>query len=118
MSLLTVDVGGANETVVPFARAGNAERRRVGGLSYAFLGNERSLIDSEWIVAPVQLAAVPAATAAIIRALFADGAAVDCEGDVFNNSNATISCTGEITDEMEVGGTYWNLVLTLTEVGP
>lgn len=117
MSLLTFDVGGANETVIPFVRAGNSERRTVGKRRYAFAGNERSMIDVEYIVASVVLVALPAATAAVIRALFANGAQVNCEGDLFNNSNATIVCSGEITDEMEVGGAYWNLSITLTEVG-
>ena len=116
MSLLTVDVGGANETVIQFIRAGNAERRKIGGRRYAFAGNERSMIRAEKIVLPVQLIAIPAADAATIRSLFALGAIVDCEGDVFNNGNVTIGCMGEITDEMEVGGVYWNLSLTLREV--
>jgi hypothetical protein len=117
MTLLTVDVGGANQTLILFARAGNAERRTVGARRFAFAGNERSMIRAESVVAPIQLAAIPAATAATIRTLFADGAAVSCEGDVFNNGNAIISCVGEIVDEMEVGGTYWNMTLSLTAIG-
>ena len=116
MSLLTVDVGGANETVIQFVRAGHAETRKIGARRFAFAGNERSMIRAERIVLPVQLIAIPAATAVTIRSLFARGAVVACAGDVFNNGGATVSCMGEITDEMEVGGVYWNLSLTLREV--
>lgn len=116
MSLLTVDVGGANETVLRLIRASNTERRQIGKRRYAFAGNERSMIRAEKIVCAVQLIAVPASDAALIRSLFARGAIVACEGDVFNNGNVTIQCMGEITDEMEVGTALVNLSLTLHEV--
>lgn len=118
MSLLTVDVGGANEMVVRLTQAGHAEPRPVGKRRYAFAGNERSMIRRELHVVPLSLFNVPAATIATIRTLFANGAHVDCEGDVFNNSSATVTCAGDITDEMEQGGTYWAATLTLREVGP
>jgi hypothetical protein len=116
MSLLTVDVGGANETVLRLVQSANLERRQIGKKRYAFAGNERSMIRAEKIVWSGALLAVSASDAVTIRSLFALGAAVACEGDVFNNGNATIVCLGEITDEMEVGGPYWNLALTLREV--
>ena len=116
MSLLTIDVGGANEQAVAYRRAGHAEPRTVGSRRYAFAGNERSMIRAEPFVFPVQLVPLPAATMATIRSVFADGAEVECSGDVFNNGNRTVTCIGTIADEMEVGGTYWNSTLTLTQV--
>jgi hypothetical protein len=55
-------------------------------------------------------------TARIVRAMFAKGNQIDCSGDVFNNQGNTITCTGEITDEMLQGGVWWDIALTLTEV--
>jgi hypothetical protein len=115
MSLLTIDVGGANETTVAFARAGHAEPRRIGARRFAFAGNERSMIRAESHVVPVLLSNIPAATIATIRSIFANGTQVLCDGDVFNNSGSVVVCAGEITDEMEVGGTYWTGTLTLTQ---
>lgn len=117
MSLLIVDLGGANETVVPFARAGHAEPRTVGTRRYAFAGNERSMIRAEPHVIPLVGANLPAATVATLRSIFALGTQVRCSGDLFNNGGVSVLCSGEITDEMEVGGTYWIPTLTLFEVG-
>jgi hypothetical protein len=120
MSLLTVDVGGANETTVRFARAGHAEPRSVGTRRYAFAGNERSMMRAESHVVPLVGAGdYLAADVATLRSIFALGAAVLCSGDVFNNGSLPIYCMGELADEMEVGGTRWIPTLTLTQVtGP
>lgn len=117
MSLLTVDVGGPNETVLPFAKAGHAEPRTVGKRRYAFAGNERSMIRSEPMVIPLVGANLPAATVATLRSIFALGAKVLCAGDVFNNGGVAIYCSGELADEMEQGNTFWIPTLTLHEVG-
>jgi hypothetical protein len=117
MSLLTVDLGGPNETVLPFARAGHAEPRTVGTRRFAFAGNERSMIRAEPHVIPLVGANLPAATVATLRSIFALGTQVRCSGDLFNNGGASVLCSGEIADEMEVGGTYWIPTLTLYEVG-
>jgi hypothetical protein len=117
MSLLTVDVGGANETTIRFARAGHAEPKSVGTRRYAFAGNERSMMRGESHVIPLVLAGdYLAADVATLRSLFALGAEVVCSGDVFNNGGAAVTCMGELSDEMEVGGTRWIPTLTLTQV--
>lgn len=117
MSILTIDVGGPDEMDVEVTKAGHAEPRRLGARRYGFLGNERSMEREELHVVPVVLANLPAADMAIVQTLFADGATVDCQGDVFNNVSVVVPCIGELTDEMEVGGPYWTGTLTLTEVG-
>jgi hypothetical protein len=117
MSLLTVDVGGANETVVRFSRAGHAEPRTVGARRFAFAGNERSMIRAEPHIIPLVGAGdTLAATVATLRSIFVLGAAVYCAGDVFNNGGVSVLCSGELTDEMEVGGSRWIPTLTLTQV--
>jgi hypothetical protein len=55
-----------------------------------------------------------------IRALYANGAHVVHNGVVFNNALEDIICSGEITDEAEVGtedgdDLYWILNVTLRE---
>jgi hypothetical protein len=116
MSLLTVDVGGASETIIAFQRAGHAEPRTVGARRYAFAGNERSMIRAEPFIVPVLLANLAASTTRTLRTLFAEQAQVVCAGDVFNNGGVPVLCSGEITDEMEVGGAYWIPTLTLRQV--
>lgn len=117
MSILTVDVGGPDEMDIAVQKAGHAEPRRLGSRRNGFLGNERSMEREEFHVVPLILTNLPAADMAIVQALFADGATVDCQGDVFNNASVVVPCMGEITKEMEVGGPYWTGTLTLTEVG-
>lgn len=117
MSFLVVDVGGPNELTLACQQGGHAEPRRLGGRRYGFLGNERSMIRAEYHTVPVVLTNIPAATIATVRDLFADGATVDCQGDVFNNAGAVVPCLGVLTEEMEVGGPYWTGTLTLSEVG-
>jgi hypothetical protein len=116
MSFLVVDVGGASETTIAVAKAVHAEPRRVGSRRFTFAGNERSTIRAEPMVVPVVLDATVAATIATLRTLFADAAQVSCQGDVFNNASTVIACSGELTDEMEVGGARWIATLTLYEV--
>jgi hypothetical protein len=119
MSLLTVDVGGAAITL-RCQKAGHAEPREVGKRRYSFYGRERSMIRAELQVVPLILYLMSPTAAAAIRTLFANGAQVVCEGDVFNNANANITCSGEITDEAEPGLLFsdepWVLNLTLYEV--
>lgn len=114
MSYLTLDVTGTPLTVA-IAQAGHAEPRTVGARVYSFAGNERSWIRAEPMVVQCVLANAPAATIRSYRALFANAAQVVCAGDVFNNASANVTCSGEITDEMEVGGSYWITTLTLYE---
>jgi hypothetical protein len=116
MSFLVVDVGGASQTTIAVAKAGHAEPRPVGSRRYTFCGNERSTIRAEPMVVPVVIDATVAATIRTLRTLFANAAQVSCQGDVFNNASAVIACSGEITDEMEVGGARWVATLTLYEV--
>lgn len=117
MSVLTFDVGGPDEMDIACQKAGHAEPRRLGARRFGFLGNERSMIRAEYHVVPVVLANIPAATIKTIRDRIADGAAIDYQGDVFNNASVVVTCIAEITDEMEVGGPYWTGTLTLSEVG-
>jgi hypothetical protein len=119
VSILTLDDGGPNEMDVDVQKAGHAEPRTVGARVYALAGNERSWIRRELMVVPVILSNAPPADVALIRAMFARGGQVMCSGDVFNNSGTPVQCSGEITDEMEVGTTdkYWITNLTLSEVG-
>ena len=120
MSTLTLDVGGLDLTP-DVQSAGHAEPRTVGARVYTFTGNERSLIRAELMTVPVVLVNLQSTAARTIREMFANGNAVPCDGDVFNNGGAEVLCSGEITDEAEQGGTegeelYWVLSLTLTEV--
>ena len=119
MSLLTLDVGGLG-LVVRVQSAGHAEPREVGTRVYTFFGGERSMIRAELMVVAVVLWRLTPADAKAIRDLFAFGAAAPCAGDVFNNAGATVTCSGEITDEARPGlffaGAPWTIALTLTEV--
>jgi hypothetical protein len=119
-SILTVDTTG-----VPFLmavqKAGHAEPRQVGARWYAFNGAEKSGIRAELMVLPLILVhtdELPAdsTTVAALRALFALGATVYCNGQVFNNGYVDVPCSAEITDEMEVGGPNWIANVTLYEV--
>jgi hypothetical protein len=116
-SLLTLDVGGADEMDVAVSRAGHAEPREVGTRVFALLGRERSLIQQELFVLPFALEPVPQATMETIKRLFARGAQVPCAGLALNNGGATVTCSGELVPEMEQGTTYWLGTLTLSEVG-
>jgi hypothetical protein len=119
MPLLTLDVGGPDEMAVRVTSAGHAEPREVGTRVYTFFGRERSLIQQELFVLALVLYNATPTDVRIIRAMFARAAQVVCSGDVFNNAVAEVTCSGEITDEMEVGTVdgYWITTLTLTEVG-
>jgi hypothetical protein len=116
MAVLTVDVGGSPITLA-CEKGGHASPRKVGNRVYGFAGVETSSVRAELMVVPVILAPLPTATVATIRDLFALGAQVDCEGDIFNNEGATIVCSGTITDELHEVGDRWTVNLTLYEIG-
>jgi hypothetical protein len=116
MAVLTVDVGGSPITLA-CEKGGHAPPRKVGGRVYGFAGVETPSVRAELMVVPVVLAPLPTATVATIRDLFALGAQVDCEGDIFNNEGATIVCSGTITDELHEVGDRWTVNLTLYEIG-
>ena len=120
MSLLTLDVGGANEMEVRCQRVGHAPPREVGERRYTALGRERSMIKEELQVVPVVLWRLSPADAATVRALYANGAHVVHNGVVFNNGLADIVCSGEITDEARPGllmsGRPWTISITLSQV--
>jgi hypothetical protein len=122
MSILTIDTTGTPITLA-VQKAGHAEPRQVGARWYTFSGKEKRSIRAELMVVPVIIvhtADFPTdqTTMAAIRALFALGATVYCNGVVFNNGLVDVLCSGEITDEMEVGTSpaNWIANLTLTEV--
>lgn len=121
MSILTLDVGGAGEIDVDCESAGHAPPRIVGEKRYTALGRERSFIKAELMNVPVVIRNLTQLDVRAVRALFANGAHVVCNGEVFNNGLADITCSGEITDEAEVGteagnNLYWIINLTLSEV--
>lgn len=120
MSLLTLDVGGPDEMDVQVTKAGHTEPRQVGSRRYTFFCRERSMIRAEFMIVPLILYPASVTDAATIRTLFANGAQVVCNGDVFNNALADITCSGEITDELIPGlliaDDPWVLNLTLYEV--
>lgn len=121
MSILTLDVGGAGEIDVICEAAGHAPPREVGGRRYTALGRERSTIRAELMVVPVVIRQLTQLDVRAVRSLFANGAHVVCNGEVFNNALADVICSGEITDEAEVGtdggdALYWVINLTLSEV--
>lgn len=120
MSLLTLDVGGANEMDVRVSSAGHAEPRVVGSRRYTFNGSERSTIRAELLVVPLVLYPESATDARTIRTMFALGAQVWCNGDVFNNGLVDVLCSGEITDELipglAISDDPWTVSLTLYEV--
>jgi hypothetical protein len=121
MSILTVDVGGANEMDVDCERAGHAPPRVVGEKRYTAAGRERSMEKAELQTVPVVIRNLQQQDARTVRALFANGAQVVCNGVVFNNGLADVICSGEITDEAEVGtddgdDLYWIINITLSEV--
>lgn len=117
MSVLILDVGGAN-LAVDCERAGHAAPRKVGGgRLYGFAGVETSSTRFEAMVVPVVLAPLPSATVATIRAMFALGEQVPCSGDVFNKGDVTIICSGKISDQLHDTSDRWTVNLTLFEVG-
>lgn len=116
MSILVLDVGGANISV-QCQRAGHAAPRQVGSIPSSFAGGLTSSIRAELMVVPVVLQWLTDTQAAAIRDLFLCGAQVDCQGDVFNNANAVVTCSGTYTDDLKQNGVWWECGLTLTEVG-
>jgi hypothetical protein len=121
MSILTIDVGGALEMDVDCERAGHAEPRPVGGRRYAINGRERSTIKEELQVVPVVIRNLTQLDVRAVRALYANGAHVVHNGEVFNNGLEDIVCSGEVTDEAEQGteggdDLYWILSVTLSQV--
>lgn len=121
MSLLTLDVGGADEMAVRVTKAGHAEPREVGSpRRVTFNGRLRSTQRAALMNVPLILYPQSATDAATVRAMFAGAAQVWCNGEVFNNGLVDILCSGEITDELIPGlliaDDPWVLNLTLTEV--
>ena len=120
MSLLTIDVGGANELTLRVSQAGHAEPRQVGSRRFTFNGAEYSTIRAELMTVPLVLYPQSATDARTVRTLFANGGQAVCAGDVFNNAGANVTCSGEITDDLIPGlliaNDPWVLSLTLTEV--
>jgi hypothetical protein len=120
MSILTLDVGGL-DLDVDCERAGHALPRVVGEKRYTANGRERSMEKAELQVVPVVIRNLQQLDVRAVRALFENGAQVVCNGVVFNNALADVICSGEITDEAEVGtedgdDLYWILNVTLSEV--
>lgn len=116
MSVLTLDVGGANQMTVACQRGGHAAPRRVGQRLTSFGGRLTQNARAELMVVPVVLQYLTATEAATVRSLFALGAWVSCSGDVFNNGGATVSFSGTITDEIDDTQGWWTISLTLYEV--
>lgn len=116
MSVLTVDVGGANQTTLALQRGGHTDPRRVGGLTDGFAGSEESAIIAELMVIPFVTVPVDFATAKTVHDLFALGAQVNCAGDVFDNGGATIVCSADLTDEVDPTATWFTISGTLYEV--
>jgi hypothetical protein len=121
MSLLTLDVGGANEMDVRVTTAGHAEPRVVGSTQrVTFNGRLRSTARAELMKVPLILYPKSATDAATIRSLFANGGQVWCNGDVFNNGLVDVLCSAEMTDELTPGllisDDPWVVNLTLSEV--
>lgn len=114
MSVLTVDVGGANETTLELQRGGHASPRRVGGLTQGFAGSEESAIIAELMVVPFVTVPLDFVTAKTVRDLFALGAQVNCSGDVFDKPG-TIVCSADITDEVDPTAAWFTLSGTLYE---
>jgi hypothetical protein len=116
VSVLTLDVGGAN-IQPPCQKGGHAAPRKTGDRGFQFSGGEVNGIRAENMIVPVILFPRTFAQAVAIRALFALGAQVPCAGDVFNNGGATIVCSGTITDELDETDAWWTINLTLFEIG-
>lgn len=116
MSVLTLDVGGTPITH-QCQRGGHAAPRQVGTIPSSFNGGLTSSLRAELMVVPVVLQYLQSADVATIRTLFENGAQVDCSGDLFNNGGTTVTCSGTITDEVIQGATWWEVSLTLYEVG-
>jgi hypothetical protein len=116
MSILTLGVGGANISV-QCQRGGHAAPRAVGSVPSSFAGGLTSSVRVELMVVPVVLTYLTATEAVAIRDLFACGAQVDCQGDIFNNGNAVVTCSGTYTDELLQNANWWQCSLTLYEVG-
>jgi hypothetical protein len=121
MSLLTLDVGGANEMDVRVTSSGHAEPRAVGSpRRVTFNGRLRSTQRAALMKVPVILYPSSAADAATIRTMFANGGQVWCNGEVFNNGLVDVLCSAEMTDELTPGllisDDPWVVNLTLNEV--
>jgi len=118
--IVILDVGGTN-LVVPFRRAGQSEPEQLGAVGRAYAGNQYSSVFAEYMVVPLTSAPISAATYAQIKALFALGAQVDCQGgaagNVFEGYPGIVKCSAKITGEMQTAGNRWVINITLTEVG-
>jgi phosphatidylserine decarboxylase len=115
MATLTMNVGGSAITV-PCQRAGRAEPVLVGALSRSFAGVEHTSVRAQRAQVPVVLMPVSASAAASIEMLFANGAQIPCARDVFDNGGATVSCSARVASELEPGGTYFVVSLSLSQV--
>lgn len=120
--ILTLDTTGV-PFLVAVQRAGHAEPRVVGSRWYTFFGAERSGERAELMNVPLVLVhteelPLDETIVAAVRALFAAGRQVMCNGVVFNNGAVDILCSGEVTDDMEPGTNpeTWIVNLTLSEV--
>lgn len=116
MSILVVDVGGTNLSL-SCQKGGHAAPRTVGTKPVGFAGEETSSIRQELMVVPVVLTELTPTIYATLKALFATGKQVACSGDVFNNGNATVTCSGILSDEFLPAGPWFVANLTLYEVG-
>ena len=112
MSILVV-----NGVAYQCQRGGHAAPRRVGTMPGSFAQRQTSSVRAELMVVPVILSYLTSAEAATLRTTLANGAQVTCSGDVFNNGGAAIVCSGAITDEERQGATWWEVSLTLYEIG-
>jgi hypothetical protein len=124
--IVILDVGGAN-LVLPFTRSGQADPEQLGGISRAAGGNQYTSLIAEYMVVPLVSAPVPSATFAQVKAMFALGAQINCQGgaagNVFEGYPGVVKCSGKVTGEIVPGTTdgtgrpLWIINLTLTEVG-
>lgn len=121
--LVVLDVGGTN-LVLPFMRAGQAEPEQIGAVSRAYAGNQYSSIVAEFMVLPLVSMHRSAAEFAAVKAMFAKGAQVSCQGGkLFTPLTGVVTCSGKVTGEIEPGNVgsdgepLWTINLTLTEVG-
>jgi hypothetical protein len=106
-----------NGTAYVCQRGGHAQPRRAGQPQTSYAGRLTHPVRAELMVVPVVLVKLSPAQVFTIRALFANGNQVTCSGDVFNNAGASIVCSGEIVDDFHPAGPWFEVSLTLYEIG-
>lgn len=103
MSVIILNVGGS-QVDVPYVSAQEGPPVFVGDVTDSVSGSERNSIRAVKRTFTVVTGYLDATDEALLRAAIGNMAQIPCQGDLFNNSLATVTCSVALTSGVLIPG--------------